>query len=40
MAKDVAKNMTKDEWNVLYESSTGSNSLERVAYILSSMAKQ
>ncbi len=40
IAEDTAKNMTKDEWNVLYESSTGSNSLEKVGYILSSFAKQ
>ena len=34
------KNMTKDEWKSLFESSTGSNSLEKGAYMLSSIAKQ
>ena len=39
MINDI-KNTTKDEWKSLFESSTGSNSLEKGAYILTSLAKQ
>ena len=36
----IANDITEDEWKVLFESSAGSNSLEKAAYALSSMARE
>lgn len=36
----IANDITEDEWKVLFESSVGSNSLEKAAYALSSMARE
>ena len=37
---NLTNDKTEEDWNALFESSTGSNSIEKAAYMFSSIAKQ